>query len=131
MTNASVSHEQELGYVRDGYPALADWIGRDPDAETFVFRKFSRLSARNLLHLQNKLFQLEHEIDQLDEEARRNTTDIDAGRASRRWETLKELAADPTRPERQRWEKAEELTEMIQKYCKKDTSACGVKRPSG
>ncbi|KAJ5965584.1 hypothetical protein N7481_012298 [Penicillium waksmanii] len=61
----------ELGNVRDGYPTLASWIGRDPDGETLVFRRFRRLSARNLLHLQSGLIQLEQEIDELDEEARR------------------------------------------------------------
>ncbi|RYP21279.1 hypothetical protein DL765_002328 [Monosporascus sp. GIB2] len=60
----------ELGHIRDGYPALAAWIGKDPDNETFVFRKFDRLSARNLLHLQCQLIQLEDEIDELDDEAR-------------------------------------------------------------
>jgi hypothetical protein len=79
----------ELGTVRDGYPALATWISRDPDNETFVFRKFGRLGARNILHLQSQLIALEYEIDQLDEEARRSN-DLEAQQSSRRWETLME-----------------------------------------
>lgn len=66
----------ELGHIRDGYPALAAWIGRDPDNETFVFRKFDRLSVRNLLHLKCQLIQLEDEIDKLDDEARKSS-DLD------------------------------------------------------
>lgn len=105
----------ELGHVRDGYPALASWIGRDPDGDTLVFRRFRRLSARNILHLQSSLIQLEEEIDELDEEARKST-DLDSRQASRRWETLVELAADPTRPEKKRLEKAAELSSKIKEY---------------
>lgn len=104
-----------LGNARDGYPALAGWIGQDPDGETLVFRRFRKLSARNLLHLQSQLIQLEQEIDELDDEARRST-DLDARQASRRWETLMQLAADPTRPERKRLEKVAELSVKIKEY---------------
>jgi len=53
---------------RSGYPSLAAWIARDPDNETYVFRKFDRLSARNLLNLQNEMIDLESKIDAMDKE---------------------------------------------------------------
>ena len=53
-------------HTRSGYPSLAAWIVRDPDNETFVFRKFDRLSARNLLRLQYHMIELETEIDSMD-----------------------------------------------------------------
>ncbi|KAJ5286835.1 hypothetical protein N7478_002521 [Penicillium angulare] len=105
----------ELGQVRDGYPALASWIGRDPDGETLVFRRFRRLSARNLLHLQSGLIQLEQEIDELDEEARKSS-DLESRQASRRWETLIQLGADSTRLEKKRLEKAAELSSKMKEY---------------
>jgi hypothetical protein len=110
--------DSELGHVRDGYPALATWIGGDPDGETLVFRRFRRLSARNLLHLQSQLIQLEQEIDGLDMQAR-TSADLDARQASRRWETftkLAKLAADPDRPERVHMEKVSELSAKMKKY---------------
>jgi len=115
MAAAPKQHDVELGHIRDGYPALAAWIGRDPDNETFVFRKFDRLSARNLLHLQCQLIQPEDEIDKLDDEARKSS-DLDARQASRRWETLKELAKNPARPEEARLAKADELAVKIREY---------------
>ncbi|KAJ5847821.1 hypothetical protein N7455_011778 [Penicillium solitum] len=114
MTAALKTNGIELGDVRDGYPALAAWIGRDPDGETLVFRRFRRLSARNLLHLQSQLIQLELEIDELDRKAR--CTDLDARQASRRWETLTQLAADPQRPEKERLDKVNELSLKIKEY---------------
>lgn len=77
----------ELGRLRDGYPALGAWVARDPDDESFVFRKFDRLGARNILHLQGRLIALENEIDRLDEDARQSD-DFEARQSSRRWETL-------------------------------------------
>ncbi|KAJ5588264.1 hypothetical protein N7537_010942 [Penicillium hordei] len=72
-----------LGNVCDGYPALAGWIGRDPDGETLVFRRFRKLSARNVLHLQTRFIQLEQKIEEFDDEVR-GSTDLDARQASRR-----------------------------------------------
>lgn len=110
--------DSELGHVRDGYPALATWIGGDPDGETLVFRRFRRLSARNLLHLQSQLVQLEQEIDELDMQAR-TSADLDARQASRRWETFTQLAADPDRPEKVRMEKVNELSVKMKEYGKR------------
>lgn len=109
--------DSELGHVRDGYPALATWVAGDPDGETLVFRRFRRLSARNLLHLQSQLVQLEQEIDELDMQAR-TSADLDARQASRRWETFTQLAADPDRPERVRMEKVNELSVKMKEYGK-------------
>jgi len=53
---------------RSGYVSLAAWIAHDPDNETYVFRKFDRLSARNLLNLQNELIALEAKLDAIDGE---------------------------------------------------------------
>lgn len=110
--------DSELGHVRDGYPALATWIGGDPDGETLVFRRFRRLSARNILHLQSQLIQLEQEIDDLDMQAR-TSADLDARQASRRWETFATLAADPDRPEKVRMEKVNELSIKMKEYGKR------------
>src|SRR5690606_35682411 len=52
---------------RNGYPSFANWIARDTDSEIFVFRRFARLSARNVLHLQSQLYELETKLDILDQ----------------------------------------------------------------
>jgi hypothetical protein len=108
----------ELGHIRDGYPALAAWIARDADHETFVFRKFNRLGARNILHLQNRLIALEKEIDDLDEEARRSD-DFETRQSSRRYETLVRHAKDENRPEKKRLEKLDEMQGLLKEYCKR------------
>lgn len=105
----------DLENLRDGYPALASWIGRDPDGETLVFRRFRRLSARNILHLQSQLIQLEQEIDDLDEKARKSV-DLDSRQALRRWETFTQLAGNPTSPEKRHLDKIAEFSVKITEY---------------
>lgn len=41
----------------EGYPSFAQFIARDSDAA--IYRKYSHVSARNLLYLQSDLHQLE------------------------------------------------------------------------
>lgn len=110
------NEETDLGDARDGYPALASWISRDPDSETYVFRKFNCLIARIILHHQCQLIALEKEIDELDQEARRS--DLDAQEASKIYETLIDLAKDPNRIERKRVEKLDEAKRLLTEYRK-------------
>ncbi|OAL46763.1 hypothetical protein IQ07DRAFT_545756 [Pyrenochaeta sp. DS3sAY3a] len=112
---ASSGVDIELSVLRDGYPALAAWVARDPDRETFVCRKFSQLAARNILHLQAELIALEHEIKQQDEEARRST-DFQTRQASRRWETLLKGAATADSLAWKRVESLKRLKTLLREY---------------
>lgn len=100
---------------QNGYPALGDWIAEDPDSETFIFRKFDRLSARNLLFLQSQIFALEAESDKLDAEL------YDAGpelrESMRRSETfLKRAREQPDGAEAKRLKLANDITTMLKQY---------------
>lgn len=102
----------EPGQIRDGYPALSSWISSDPDDEGFIFRRFSRLSARNLLNLQSQLLSLEAEVENLDRESRKIH---DVG--LRRWETFEEQMKDPTNTHAQNKKRIyEDLESKIKKY---------------
>ena len=79
---------------RDGYPALSKWISRDPDQETFIFRRFKQLSARNLLHLQSQLIALEIRLAKLDEEIRQDDN-LEVKQSLRRWESFVQRFGDP------------------------------------
>ena len=48
----------------DGFPALASFIGEESEAE--IFRRFSCLGARNLLHLQSVVSDLERQLNGFD-----------------------------------------------------------------
>jgi hypothetical protein len=102
----------EYGHRRDGYPALAAWMSRDPDDETLIFRRFKRLAARNTLHLQARLIALEKELDDLDVAAWTSCNE-ELRQSSRRWETLMNHDAS-----QERVEKLQKLQGLLKEYCK-------------
>lgn len=114
-----------------GFPALARRIAVNPDYEAFVFRKFDRLSARNLLHLESRLAYLEWKQDQADEQAAQSR-DNEALRSLRVWEAFEENAKDGSRPEHGRMMIAEEIRETMKEYreicfCLQNMSAAKLK----
>ncbi|KAH3911329.1 hypothetical protein HBH56_133430 [Parastagonospora nodorum] len=115
MPNAPQKTDFELGQLRDGYPALASWIAQDPDNETFIFRKFDKLAARNILHLQAQLFAIERELEDLDDDLRRSN-DLEAHQSLRRWETLVEHGRDPNKKESKLVQKLQDLNALLKEY---------------
>jgi hypothetical protein len=86
------AHRHHHASRLDGIPALAAFISEDTDAA--IFRKFSRLGARNLLHLQSRLNELESMLEQIDEEdveaAKSNHFIRDAAKA---YDTIRDWAS--------------------------------------
>jgi hypothetical protein len=118
MTTLNTSPDPEKGSQhRNGYPSLARWIAHDPDNESYVFRRFDRLSARNLLNLQSQLINLESELDRLDERMWLSGNP-DAILSMSRWESFKERATDLTQPEHEKMELEQVLQRKIKEYRK-------------
>ncbi|KAM0696050.1 hypothetical protein Q7P36_004533 [Cladosporium allicinum] len=105
----------------NGYATVARSIAQDPDKETYVFRRFDRLTARNLLNLQGDLLVLQDELDALDAKAA-SSPDPDLHSSMRSWEVLVRNAKgsqDRTgEEERKRIEIAGDLEVKLRKYHK-------------
>jgi hypothetical protein len=71
----------------NGYATAASSIAQDPDKETYVFRRFDRLTARNLLNLQGELLAIQNQLDALDAKAA-SSSDPDLHSSMRSWEAL-------------------------------------------
>ena len=54
--------------IVNGYPSLADFIAKDKERSTSIYRSYHRLTSRNLLYLEAELFDLEKRQDELDEQ---------------------------------------------------------------
>ena len=100
-----------------GFPALSYFVASDPDGGTFVFRRFDRLTARNLLFLQSELAELEAEQSQLDAE---DVESRDPGeRTSRQnWNVFLARANDIQSPYHAREQRRLDLARRIQKKLK-------------
>jgi hypothetical protein len=74
MTSSRSIELEERQVVRlKGFARVAEKIAFDPDKTTTIYRRFDRLSARNLLFLQAELAELEHSLAKHDlEDSRRN-----------------------------------------------------------
>ena len=75
-----------IHYVR-GYCSLAIFIASDCDKSTSIYRRFDRLSARNLLCIESELVKLEAQQDKLDAEDLRGI--LEDRRSARDWRILK------------------------------------------
>lgn len=103
----------------NGYASVARSIAQDPDKETYIFRRFDRLTARNLLHLQGELLAMQDELDALDAKAA-SSPDPDLHLSMRSWKAMKANAQSQHmrdgREEMRRLRLAEEIEVKLKKY---------------
>ena len=97
-----------------GFAAAANFVASDSDQETFVFRKFNRLSARNLISMQNELMYLEQQQDVLDREVALSTDHVLAS-AMMDYDDFKEnLDSHPGLQKRR--ELQDQIAKLLDKY---------------
>ncbi|OCK99271.1 uncharacterized protein K441DRAFT_652670 [Cenococcum geophilum 1.58] len=115
-----------------GYPSLAEFIASDYDHSTFIFKRFDRLSARNILYLQSELAELEALQDEYDREDLQASWDEKSSR--RDWKTFQARARDANFPREQKKMKlVEEIRAKIKEYKEAvllDSAFLSMRRPS-
>jgi hypothetical protein len=114
MVNDVEKDAFEVVYVK-GYPSLAAFIASDRDKSTAIYRRFDRLSARNLLYLQSELQELEERQDAFDAE------DLRGGReekkSARNWQVLKKKAKQQNNErEKTRLDLVFEIRDKLKEY---------------
>lgn len=139
MQNDPEKDVVEVNYV-SGYPSLAAFIASDPDHSTAIYRRFDRLSARNLLYLQTELAVLEKKQDELDKQDF-HSDDLDVKEKASDWELLIERAESGSDDEAQkRFAVARAIREKIKEYSEDVerenfgtmlTAACRGSHPDG
>lgn len=85
------SHDETYAWTQypAGYPRFAAFIAHDEESSTTIYRRFQRLSARNLLYFESELAELEAEQDRLDQESNIHP---DLQHALSSWKHLNELS---------------------------------------
>lgn len=103
-----------MDYVK-GYPSLAAFIASDCDKSTAIYRRFDRLSARNLLYLQSELLELEARQDALDAEDLCGS--MEDKESSRNWQVLQKRAAEPGNSrQKERVKVLKEIRKLMKEY---------------
>lgn len=103
--------------MKTGFPELARRLAIHPDYEAFIFRKFDKLSAQTLLHLESKLTYLEWKLGQADRQAT-DSQDNEMLRSIRVWEAFEDNAEDKARPDHAHMKIAEHIIETLKEYRK-------------
>jgi hypothetical protein len=99
-----------------GYPSLAAFIASDKSKSTAIYRRFDRLGARNLLHLQSELTELEARQDALDAQDLKTAT-VDEKGDLRDWAVFTEKAKDDNNVrEKARMALMKEIREKVKEY---------------
>lgn len=78
-----------------GYPRFAAFISSDEDRSTTIYRRFERLSARNLLYLETELQELEETQDRLDASSRLDQNLASSMQSLEELNMLSKLGLDP------------------------------------
>ena len=100
---------------KEGFADVARWIALDPDNETFIYRKFDELAARNLLYLQTELLVLEKQLNELDKYDA-NSDDMNLKDATRTWETLTQQYDTGNREARVRIDLVVKIRSKLKEY---------------
>ncbi|KAF1850467.1 uncharacterized protein K460DRAFT_271456 [Cucurbitaria berberidis CBS 394.84] len=89
-------------YLR-GYPSLSTFISSNPQSESFIFKRFDKLAARNLLYLQSELACLQEKLEDFDKEDYKPPYDREANACARSWEDF-ERVKDSNERQKERWD---------------------------
>ncbi|KAK8135396.1 hypothetical protein PG984_003336 [Apiospora sp. TS-2023a] len=76
-----------------GFPRFSGTITKDPDRTGTIYRRFDRLSSRNLLLMEAEIAELEALQEKYDEKDRNNNDRL-IGESYSKWETYKMLAEE-------------------------------------
>jgi hypothetical protein len=105
---------QKLEADREGINSLAAWMSLDSDKESLIYRKFDYLSARRTLHLQNKLIELEDQLEELDAKIRGG--DVEAKKSLRKHEVFETRALKHGSADEKRMKLLEDIDRILIKY---------------
>jgi len=108
----------------NGFPRVADKIASDADKTTTIYRRFDRLSARNLIFLEAEIAELEAQLDRQDAEDRRAASQVvlechSNWRKFERYADEKDANGNPVDPDQaSRMKLALKIREKIKEYRK-------------
>jgi hypothetical protein len=96
-----------------GFPGLVELVAQDRDQETYVFRKFSKLTAWNLIYKQTELASYEREVETIEATLAR---DGQSGSMARSWKKFHEEAQKTGTSAHQMKELSDKISRKLSEY---------------
>jgi hypothetical protein len=117
LGNLPQAPQAPLDRFPKGFPSLTAFISSNAKSESFIFKRFDYLAARNLLYLQSELAYLQHRLQQFDEADYKAEGDggQEARDCARSWEEFerKKISNDG---QRKRWELVHRIRNTLREY---------------
>jgi hypothetical protein len=104
-----------------GFPSLSAFMSDNAHSESFLFQRFDRLAARNLLYMQSELAELQKKMDEFDKQDAQPPHDLDARRCARSWTDFERIKSSNSK-QQERWALMMKIRETLREYrkCSKD-----------
>jgi hypothetical protein len=96
-----------------GFPGLVELVSQDRDQETYVFRKFSKLTAWNLIYKQTELAGYEREVNAIEAQL---ASDGLSGSVALSWKTLHAEAQKTGTSARRITELSDKISTKLSEY---------------
>ena len=106
----------ETSYVK-GYPSLAAFIASDLDHSSVLYKRFDKLSARNILYLQSELAELERRQVEFDEQDFLDDS-LSTKKTARDWRAFSDVAAVTGSRAEERMKLSMEIRSKIKEHSK-------------
>jgi hypothetical protein len=100
-----------------GFPSLAAFMSENSYSESFIFQRFDRLAARNLIYMQSELAELQKKMDDLDRQDNQPPFDLEARKCARSWEDFERIK-DHNSKQQERWDLMIKIKEKLREYRK-------------
>jgi len=115
--NPPQAPQAPLDQFPKGFPSLTAFISSNAKSESFIFKRFDYLAARNLLYLQSELAFLQHRLQQFDKADYKAKGDSgqEARDCARSWEEF-ERKKNSNDAQRERWELVHRIRETLREY---------------
>lgn len=100
-----------------GFPSLAAFMSENSCSESFIFQRFDRLAARNLLYLQSELAEFQKKMDDLDRQDNQPPCNLETRRCARSWEDFERIK-DRDLKQQERWDLMIKIRKTLREYRK-------------
>jgi hypothetical protein len=97
-----------------GFQSLATFMSSNSNSESFIFKRFDKLAARNLLYLQSELAYLQNRLEDFDSKDAQSK-DREERKCARSWEDFEEMKNSSSR-QRERWDLMHKIRESLREY---------------
>jgi hypothetical protein len=115
LSASSQQNDALVGRPLRGFPSLSAFMSSNSNSESFIFKRFDKLAARNLLYLQSELAYLQQRLEKFDEKDAQPRSGLEDRRCARSWDDFEDMK-DTSPKQKERWDLMHRIRETLREY---------------